>query len=189
MGNVVGVIHTTKDGLWHVLSFRDADDADDWLNSATQDQASYVYAAYFDKLGQSWPDPYIEKIGGFGPQAPGLRPGRAPIVGVTGAEIEGYRARGKALATAKPGAAIVVVLTADGRDYAAAYGSLDDAIDALSRVTSLDKSQFAYAAAYDKATNGTAFVQQEEFGEASVPVPPGPAIPRDQPATTSGYWY
>ena len=63
-GNVIGVIHTSKDGLWHTLAFRSADDADDWLNTATQDQNAYTYAAYFDKDGDSWPSPYIEKIGG-----------------------------------------------------------------------------------------------------------------------------
>ena len=64
-GTVIGVIHTSKDGLWHVLAFRSANDADDWLNTATQDQNAYTYAAYFDKEGESWPAPYIEKIGGF----------------------------------------------------------------------------------------------------------------------------
>ena len=71
-GNVIGVIHTSKDGLWHTLAFRTADDADDWLNTATQDQESYTYAAYFDKEGDSWPQPYIEKIGGVRePRRPG----------------------------------------------------------------------------------------------------------------------
>lgn len=64
-GTVIGVIHTSKDGLWHTIAFRSADDADDWLNTATQDQGAYTYAAYFDKDGDSWPSPYIEKIGGF----------------------------------------------------------------------------------------------------------------------------
>lgn len=64
-GNVIGVIHTSKDNLWHVIAFRSADDADDWLNTATQDQNAFTYAAYFDKDGDSWPQPYIEKIGGF----------------------------------------------------------------------------------------------------------------------------
>ena len=64
-GTVIGVIHTSKDGLWHTIAFRSADDADDWLNTATQDQNAYTYAAYFDKDGDSWPSPYVEKIGGF----------------------------------------------------------------------------------------------------------------------------
>ena len=64
-GSVIGVIHTSKDGLWHTLAFRSADDADDWVNTATQDPASYTYAAYFDKGGESWPHAYIEKISGM----------------------------------------------------------------------------------------------------------------------------
>ena len=64
-GDVVGVIHTSKDSLWHVLAFRSADDADDWINTATQDPASYTYAAYFDKQGVSWPRAYIEKVSGM----------------------------------------------------------------------------------------------------------------------------
>ena len=63
-GSVVGVIHTLKDGLWHALAFRNADDADDWLGTATQDPASYTYAAYYDKDDYSWPHPVNEKIGG-----------------------------------------------------------------------------------------------------------------------------
>jgi len=71
-GNVIGVIHTSKDGLWHVLAFRTADDADDWLGTATQEPASYTYAAYYDKQDFQWPHPVNEKIGGT--QAPS-RPG------------------------------------------------------------------------------------------------------------------
>jgi hypothetical protein len=65
VGNVIGVIHTSQDNLWHVIAFRSGDDADDWLNTATQNQNAYTYAAYFDKEGESWPQPYVEKIGGF----------------------------------------------------------------------------------------------------------------------------
>ena len=63
-GSVVGVVHTTKDGLWHALAFRNADDADDWLGTATQDPAGYTYAAYYDKEDFQWPHPVNEKIGG-----------------------------------------------------------------------------------------------------------------------------
>jgi hypothetical protein len=63
-GNVIGVIHTSKDGLWHTLAFRTSDDADDWLGTATQDPASYTYAAYYDKEDFQWPQPVNEKIGG-----------------------------------------------------------------------------------------------------------------------------
>jgi hypothetical protein len=63
-GNVVGVIHTTKDGLWHALAFRNTDDADDWLGTSTQEPASYTYAAYFDKDDRMWPHAVNEKTGG-----------------------------------------------------------------------------------------------------------------------------
>ena len=64
-GNVIGVIHTPKDDSWHSLAFHSADDADDWITTATQDPALYTYAAYFDKQGDSWPHAYIEKISGM----------------------------------------------------------------------------------------------------------------------------
>lgn len=63
--NVIGVIHTAKDDRWHVLAFHNADDADDWITTATQDPSAYTYAAYFDKQGVSWPHAYIEKISGM----------------------------------------------------------------------------------------------------------------------------
>ena len=63
-GNVIGVIHTSKDGLWHTLAFRASDDADDWFGTATHDPSSYTYAAYYDKEDFQWPHPVNEKIGG-----------------------------------------------------------------------------------------------------------------------------
>ena len=63
-GSVVGVIHTTPDGLWHALAFSDSDAADDWLGLATQDPAAYTYAASYDKEDFMWPHPINEKIGG-----------------------------------------------------------------------------------------------------------------------------
>jgi hypothetical protein len=76
-GSVVGVIHTAKDGLWHALAFRNADDADDWLGTATQEPTSYTYAAYYDKEDFQWPHPVNEKIGGprvaTKPGSPGTR--------------------------------------------------------------------------------------------------------------------
>ncbi len=63
-GNVVGVIHTPKDGLWHALAFNDTDAADDWLGLVTQDQTAYTYAAYYDKGDFQWPHPVDERIGG-----------------------------------------------------------------------------------------------------------------------------
>jgi hypothetical protein len=186
-GDAIGVIHTSRDNLWHALAFDNPDDADDWLNTATQDQNAYTYAAYFDKRGDSWPAPYIEKFGGYGRAAPGPRPRRAPIVGVTHAEMEAYRKRTQQIATAKPGTAVVVVITADGVAHSQPFGSLDDAIDGLNRASSLGKANYAYAGAFDKDSNGKAFVQAESFGEASVPMA-RETIPRDRPATTSGEW-
>ena len=169
-GDAIGIIHMTRDNLWHALSFDSPDDADDWLNTATQDQNAYTYAAYFDKRGDSWPAPYIEKFGGYGKAAPGPRPRRAPIVGATRAEIEAYRARTQQIATAKPGAAVVVVITVDGRAHSQPFNTLDDAIDGLNRATSLGKANYAYAGAFDKDSNGKAYVQAENFGDASVPM-------------------
>ena len=192
VGDAVGVIHTVRDNLWHAIAFDTADDADDWLNTATQDQGSYTYAAYFDKLGDNWknipPAAYIEKFGGYARSAPGPRPRRAPIVGATRAEIEAYRKSTQQIATGKQGAAVVVVITADGLAHSQSFNSLDDAIDGLNRVTSLGKANYVYAGAFEKGRDGTAYVQAEEFGDASVPVPAG-TIMRDRPATTSGEWW
>jgi len=66
-GDVIGVIHTSTDGLWHTLAFRSSDDADDWLGTATQDPAAFTYAAYYDKQDFSWPHPVNEKVGGSSP--------------------------------------------------------------------------------------------------------------------------
>jgi hypothetical protein len=186
-GDAIGIMHTSKDNLWHALAFDSPDDADDWLNTATHDQNAYTYAAYFDKRGDSWPAPYIEKFGGYGRPAPGPRPRRAPIVGASRAEIEAYRKRTQQIATAKQGGAVVVVITADGLEHSQSFKNLDDAIDGITRVTSLPKSSYVYAGAFDKGSDGTAYVQMEEFGEASAPAPMRTAtIQRDRPATTSG---
>jgi hypothetical protein len=45
------------------------------------------------------------------------------------------------------------------------YRSLDDAIDGLQRVAR-DRTAFVYAAAYEKADDGSAYIQDEEFGVA-----------------------
>ena len=187
-GDAIGVIHTSRDNLWHALAFDTPDDADDWLNTATQDQNSYTYAAYFDKRGESWPAAYIEKFGGYGKTGPGPRPRRAPIVGATRAEMDALRARAKARATATTGTAVVVAITADNLEHPSAFRSLDDAIDGLNRGTSLGKSNYLYIAAFDKGSTGEAYVQAEEWGEAPVPVPAQP-FSRDRPATTSGEWW
>lgn len=61
-GSVVGVLHATKDQLWHALAFANENDADDWLE--TQDPESFTYAAFFNKNDATWPYAVIEKIGG-----------------------------------------------------------------------------------------------------------------------------
>jgi hypothetical protein len=83
-GNVIGVIHTLKDGLWHALAFRNADDADDWLGTATHDPASFTYAAYYDKEDYQWPHPVNEKIGGLGASKPPGAPIRREIATTSG---------------------------------------------------------------------------------------------------------
>src|SRR5262249_10531374 len=107
-GSVVGVIHTTKDNLWHALAFRNEDDADDWLGTATHEPSSYTYAAYYDKDDFSWPHPVNEKIGGLRTQArlgPSIRREVATTSGdsVVGAALDDTRKYAKALATAKSG--------------------------------------------------------------------------------------
>jgi hypothetical protein len=83
-GSVIGVIHTVKDGLWHALSFRNEDDADDWLGTATQDPASYTYAAYYDKDDVAWPHPVNEKIGGLRASKPPGQPIRRELATTSG---------------------------------------------------------------------------------------------------------
>jgi hypothetical protein len=185
-GNVIGVIHTSKDSLWHVLAFRSADDADDWLNTATQDQDAYTYAAYFDKEGDSWPSPYIEKIGGFRQPKSSQKFRRTGIVGADTA-LDAYRTRAKQLATDKPGNAIGVILATDGVWHRFAFNSLDDTIDWLQASTQKDKSSFTYAAAFEKSRDGTAYFQAEEVGGGRTPPRRGESIRRDV-ATTSGEW-
>jgi hypothetical protein len=173
-GSVVGVVHTTKDNLWHALAFRNEDDADDWLETATQDQAAYTYAAYYDKDDASWPHPVIEKIGGFR---------TAKISGpLVGASLDDTRAYAKSLATAKPGNAVGAVRSVDNAWSTFAFPDLDAAIDWLTALTAY-RASFTYAAAFEKGADGTAYFQQEEFGVHPVP-PVHRAIPRAIAATS-----
>lgn len=161
-GNVVGVIHTVKDNLWHAMAFRDRDDADDWLSTATQDQAGYTYAAYYDRDDATWPNAVTEKIGGF----------RAPKVSgaLVGGPLDDVRAHAKALASAKPGNAAGVIRSVDGLWSTFAFPNLDAAIDWLSSLTATSlRGSFTYAGAFEKDAQGTAYVQQEEFGTGPVP--------------------
>jgi len=203
VGNVIGVIHMSKDGLWHTLAFRSADDADDWLGTSTHDPASYTYAAYFDKGDYSWPHPVNEKIGGARmPSRPGspvareIAVTRGDVGGgdaigeAIGAVIDDVRSHAKALATARPGNAVGVIHSVGGLWSALPFGSLDDAIDWLQRSTH-DKASFTYAAAFDKGSDGTAYFQAEEISGArspSQPSQPGAPMSREI-ATTLGEWW
>jgi hypothetical protein len=184
-GRVIGVIHTPKDNLWHALGFNNEDDADDWINLQTQDPAAFTYAAYFDKSDATWPHPVIEKIGGVG--EPPIRRGRGTSRDWVGAAFDDARKRAAQLATAASGNAAGAIRTANGLWHSLGFRSLDDAIDWLQAATT-DKANFTYAAAFEKSSDGTAYVQQEEFGGARVAPAPGPLIRRGI-ATTSGEWW
>lgn len=161
-GAVVGVIHTSKDGMWHTLAFRNEDDADDWITIAAQSPETYTYAAYFNKNAPQWPRAVIEKIsGGRPPPGTGL-PRRTTHLG---AALDDNRARGKQLASAKRANAVGAIRAADGLWHVYGLTSLDDAIDWLQLMTR-EKARFIYAAAYEKARDGTAVIQDEEFGTA-----------------------
>ena len=129
-GDVIGVIHTPKDDHWHSLAFQSEDDADDWLNSATLNQETYTYAAYFNKKDATWPNPVIEKIGGYA-KPPIKRPPSQTRRDIIGGALDETRAHAKALATARPGNAAGVVRSVEGLWSAYSFNSLDDAIDWL----------------------------------------------------------
>jgi hypothetical protein len=160
-GNVVGVIHTPKDNLWHTLAFRNEDDADDWIELAAQSPDSFTYAAYFNKNAPQWPRAVIEKVSGMR-NPPGVGRTRRSAA-VVGAALDDNRARGKQLASARQGRAAGAIRAASGLWSVYGFNSLDDAIDWLQTMTQ-DKSRFIYAAAYEKGSDGTAFIQDEEFG-------------------------
>lgn len=190
-GNVVGVIHTSKDDTWHALAFRNEDDADDWITLATQTPSTYTYAAYFDKQDATWPNPVIENVSGM--RAP---PGTAlPRRSVSGDSIgatartalEGFREQARQRATShtpRGSAAAGVINTADGMWHALGFKSLDDAIDWLQAATR-EKTSFTYAAAFEKDSDGNAYFQAEEIGERRRAPQAQEVIPRDI-ATTSG---
>jgi hypothetical protein len=190
-GSVIGVIHTPKDGLWHTLAFRSADDADDWLNTATQDQTAFTYAAYFDKDDATYPHPYIEKIGGYREPKSSQKFESRGIVGadgvvaeLVGAALDDLRNRARQMATARPGAAAGVIKTAEGLWHALGFSSLDDAVDWLQAATH-EKTSFVYAAIFEKGSDGSAYFQDEEFGRVRAPAQTAETIRRGI-ATTSG---
>jgi hypothetical protein len=190
-GKVIGVIHTSKDGLWHTLAFSSEDDADDWIDLATQSPAVYTYAAYFNKAdARFWPNPVIEKVSGMrappGTELPrrSVTSGGDGIGEMIGALIDDYRTRAKELASQKSGNAVGVILT-DGLWSRFAFSILDDTIDWLQSTTQRDKSSFTYAAAFEKGRDGTAYLQDEEIGTARRVATPREPIRRGI-ATTSG---
>lgn len=107
-----------------------------------------------------------------------------------GAAIDDSREKARAHAITKPGSAAGVVISVDGRLHGRGFRNLDDAIDWLQHITR-NRGSFTYAAAYEKDSEGAAFIQAEELGGASqpAPVPSAPTIPREGPAVTSGWWY
>ncbi len=183
-GNVIGVIHMVKDDTWRSLAFRSEDDADDWLNTATLNPEVYTYAAYFDKQDATWPNPVIEKLGGL-ETPPVKRPPSQTRRDIVGAPLDATRKHGQQLATSTRGNAAGVVRSVDGLWSAYSFRSLDDAIDWLGAMTGT-RERWTYAAAYDKDRDGTAYVQQEEFGGPRQVAQPGTPIPH-APATTSGW--
>ena len=168
-GQVVGVVHTTRDNLWHAFAFGSQDDADDWLDSATRDQGAYTYAAYFDKADATWPRAVIEKIGGTRTRA--LTSGA-----VVGAALDDFRSHAQSLAGARAGRAVGTLRSTDGIWHSLGFHSLDDAVDWLQSATR-DRSRFVYAAIFEKSADGSAFFQGEEVG---------PALSRRGITTTSG---
>jgi hypothetical protein len=118
-------------------------------------------------------------------------PGPSTISGwydiVVGAATDDLRERARGFATRKPGNAAGVIQMADRTFHARGFPSLDDAIDWLQRSTGR-REDFLYAAAYEKGSDGTAYIQAEEFGGPRTPSPGGELIPREAPAVTSG-WY
>lgn len=103
----------------------------------------------------------------------GLMGGGAPAVSsgwydVVGSAIDDLRERARSFASTKPGNAVGVVQMADGRFQARGFRSLDDSIDWLSRLTGR-RGDFTYAAVYERASDGTAWIRDEEFGSAVAP--------------------
>jgi hypothetical protein len=189
-GSVVGVIHTSKDGLWHTLAFRTSDDADDWLGTATHDPAAYTYAAYYDKDDYSWPHAVNEKIGGARPAAQAGPPIRRDVATTSGdayigAVLDDYRNHARQLATARPGGAAGVIRTSEGLWHALGFRTLDDAVDWLQAATR-EKTSFLYAAIFEKASDGSAYFQDEEIGGPRAPAQQAETIHRGV-ATTSGH--
>ena len=134
-------------------------------------------------MHSEWGSKLWEKATGRGPATVS----GYPWYDVVGASpLDAVRDRGKALASAKPGAAAGTIHSSmDGFWHTYMFVSLDAAIDWLQRVTT-DRSSFTYAAAYEKAADGIAYIQAEEIGSVRHAPQPGQSIPRDV-ATSSGW--
>jgi hypothetical protein len=139
-------------------------------------------------MKSEWGAKLWEKATGRGPETVS---GWYDVVGswydIVGAAIDDIRANAKAYAGTKSGNASGVIQTVDGRLHGRGFRSLDEAVDWLQRSTH-DKTSFTYAAAYEKAADGTAYIQAEEFGGTARPAPTPTPIPREGPALT-GWWY
>lgn len=107
-------------------------------------------------------------------------------VDLIGSVVDETRERARSFASTKPGNAAGAIQTADGRFAARGFPNLDAAIDWLQRSTGR-REDFIYAAAYEKGSDGSAYIQAEEFGGAKAPTPSGEVI-RREPATTSGLY-
>jgi hypothetical protein len=138
-------------------------------------------------MKSEWGAKLWEKATGRGPETVS---GWYDVVGswydVVGSALDDVRENAKSYARTKAGNAAGVLQTVDGRLHGRGFRSLDDAIDWLQRSTQ-DKTSFTYAAAYEKGSDGTAYIQAEEFGGAPRPTPTPAPIPRD-PATIGWWW-
>lgn len=104
---------------------------------------------------------------------------------VVGAALDDFREKARAHAVTKPGSAAGVLITVDGRLHGRGFRNLDDAIDWLQHITR-ERASFTYAAAYEKDSDGAAYIQAEEIGRTSQPAPTPTPIPREAPAMTAG---
>ena len=186
------------EGTTGIRTFNSVAEALDYMRQRIQ--TPHVALALFDRRSAHWPnptnwtksnDPTYESVIAqqIVKNAPTRTAGWVDLVGQsTSSALRNVRARAEALASAKPGgnAAGVIHSKIDGLWYTFSFASLDDAIDWLQRATH-DRASFTYAAAYEKALDGRAYIQDEEIGGVRAVSKPGSLGPRGI-ATTSGAW-
>jgi hypothetical protein len=186
------------EGTTGIRTFNSVADALDYMRQRIQ--TPHVALALFDRRSAHWPnptnwtkstDPTYEPVIAqqIVKNAPTRTAGWVDLVGQsTSSALEAVRARAKSLASSKPGgnAAGVIHSRVDGLWHTFPFASLDDAIDWLQRAT-YDRASFTYAAAYEKAIDGRAYLQDEEIGGVRAVSKPGSLGPRGI-ATTSGAW-